>query len=142
MITTRGLTKRYGRVTAVESVDLDVPAGVRYGLLGPNGSGKTTMIRMLLGLVYATSGTITMFDRPVPARVREVLPGVGALIEGPAFYGHLSGRVNLSLLDASGPSPAGSTGAAALPVARPTALPEGAAPGAAPSGGGPPGARW
>ena len=108
MITTRGLTKRYGRVTAVDSVDLDVPAGVRYGLLGPNGSGKTTMIRMLLGLVYATSGSITMFDKPVPSRVREVLPDVGALIEGPAFYGHLSGRVNLSLLDASGPVGPGS----------------------------------
>jgi energy-coupling factor transporter ATP-binding protein EcfA2 len=58
VITTRALTKRYGAVTAVQSVDLDVRAGDRYGLLGPNGSGKTTLVRMLLGLVYATSGEI------------------------------------------------------------------------------------
>src|SRR6185369_9384688 len=63
---------------------------------------------------------ITMFDRPVPAKVREVLPDVGALIEGPAFYGHLSGRVNLSLLDASGPGSAGS-----LPGGGPVASPAG-----------------
>ena len=103
MITTTALTKRYGRVTAVDTVDLVVPEGARFGLLGPNGSGKTTMIRMLLGLVYATSGEITVLDRPVPRRLKDVLPQVGALVEGPAAYGHLSGRANLSLLDAAGP---------------------------------------
>jgi ABC-type multidrug transport system ATPase subunit len=103
MITTSALTKRYGRVTAVSAVDLNVPEGARFGLLGPNGSGKTTMIRMLLGLVYATSGEITVLDRPVPRRLKDVLPQVGALVEGPAAYGHLSGRANLSLLDAAGP---------------------------------------
>jgi ABC-2 type transport system ATP-binding protein len=104
MITTTGLTKRYGRrVTAVDTVDLSVREGDRYGLLGPNGSGKTTLLRLLLGLVYATSGEITMMGKPVPRRIGEVLPAVGTLVEGPAAYGHLSGRANLALTDAAGP---------------------------------------
>jgi ABC-type multidrug transport system ATPase subunit len=102
MIETRALTKRYGRTMAVDSVDLDVKEGDRYGFLGPNGSGKTTLVRMLLGLVYATSGEITVLGRPVPKRVAEILPEVGALVEGPAAYRHLSGRRNLTLLDAAG----------------------------------------
>lgn len=103
MIITQGLTKRFGHTLAVDSVDLQVREGDRYGFLGPNGSGKTTLVRMLLGLVYATSGSIQVLGRPVPARVREVLPSVGALVEGPAAYPHLSGRTNLALLDAAGP---------------------------------------
>jgi ABC-type multidrug transport system ATPase subunit len=103
VITTRALTKRYGAVTAVRSVDLDVREGDRYGLLGPNGSGKTTLVRMLLGLVYATSGEIEVLGRRVPRHAREVLPQIGALIEEPAAYPHLSGRANLALLDAAGP---------------------------------------
>ena len=103
MIITRALTKRYGAVTAVRSVDLDVREGDRYGLLGPNGSGKTTLVRMLLGLVYATSGEIEVLGRRIPRHAREVLPQIGALIEEPAAYPHLSGRANLALLDAAGP---------------------------------------
>jgi len=103
VITTRALTKRYGAVTAVRSVDLDVREGDRYGLLGPNGSGKTTLVRMLLGLVYATSGEIEVLGRRIPRHAREVLPQIGALIEEPAAYPHLSGRANLALLDAAGP---------------------------------------
>jgi ABC-2 type transport system ATP-binding protein len=102
MIVTRALTKRYGRVLAVDRVDLEVHEGDRYGFLGPNGSGKTTVVRMLLGLVYATSGEIEVMGRPVPSKVAEVLPRIGALIEGPSCYGHLSGRANLGLIDASG----------------------------------------
>ena len=102
MIVTRSLTKRYGRVLAVDRVDLDVREGDRYGFLGPNGSGKTTVVRMLLGLVYATSGEIEVMGKPVPSRVGDVLPQIGALVEGPSCYGHLSGRANLALLDASG----------------------------------------
>jgi ABC-type multidrug transport system ATPase subunit len=102
MIVTRALTKRYGATVAVDSVDLEVREGDRYGFLGPNGSGKTTLVRMLLGLVYATSGEIEVLGRPVPKRVAEVLPQVGALVEGPAAYPHLSGRRNLTLLDAAG----------------------------------------
>ncbi|MDQ0382581.1 ABC transporter ATP-binding protein [Amycolatopsis thermophila] len=102
MITTRALTKRFGRTVAVDAVDLRVREGDRYGLLGPNGSGKTTLVRMLLGLVYATSGEIEVLGRPVPRRIAEVLPQVGALVEGPGAYAHLSGRRNLALLDAAG----------------------------------------
>jgi ABC-type multidrug transport system ATPase subunit len=102
MIVTRALTKRYGTTLAVDAVDLQVRAGDRYGFLGPNGSGKTTLVRMLLGLVYATSGEIEVLGQPVPRRVAEVLPDVGALVEGPAAYPHLSGRRNLALLDAAG----------------------------------------
>ncbi|NBH09663.1 ABC transporter ATP-binding protein [Amycolatopsis sp. SID8362] len=102
MIVTRALTKAYGRTVAVNAVDLDVREGDRYGFLGPNGSGKTTLVRMLLGLVYATSGEIEVLGEPVPKRVAEVLPDVGALVEGPAAYPHLSGRRNLALLDAAG----------------------------------------
>ena len=103
MIITRALTKRYGAVTAVRSVDLDVREGDRYGLLGPNGSGKTTLVRMLLGLVYATSGEIEVLGQRMPRHARDVLPQIGALIEEPAAYPHLSGRANLALLDAAGP---------------------------------------
>jgi ABC-2 type transport system ATP-binding protein len=104
MIVTRSLTKRYGKVLAVDQVDLDVREGDRYGFLGPNGSGKTTVIRMLLGLVYPTSGEIEVLGRPMPSRAAEVLPQIGSLIEGPSAYGHLSGRANLALLDAAGRS--------------------------------------
>jgi ABC-type multidrug transport system ATPase subunit len=103
MITTTDLTRRYGRTVAVNGVNLDVREGDRYGLLGPNGSGKTTLVRMLLALVYATSGKIEVMGRPIPRRAKEVLPLIGAMVESPAAYPHLSGRTNLSLLDAAGP---------------------------------------
>lgn len=102
MIVTRSVTKSFGAVLAVDSVDLDVRAGDRYGLLGPNGSGKTTLVRMLLGLVFATRGEIEVLGKPVPRKVNEVLPDVGALVEEPAAYPHLSGRANLRLFDAAG----------------------------------------
>jgi len=103
VIVTRGLVKRYGRVTAVDGVDLRVPAGVRFGLLGPNGSGKTTLVRMLLGLVHATAGEVELLGAAMPRHAARVLPRVGALVEGPAAWPHLSGRANLRLLDAAGP---------------------------------------
>jgi ABC-type multidrug transport system ATPase subunit len=103
MISTTGLTKRYGHVLAVDHVSMEVREGDRYGFLGPNGSGKTTLVRMLLGLVYATSGKIEVLGRPVPARIAEVLPQIGALVEAPSAYGHLSGRANLVMIDAAGP---------------------------------------
>jgi ABC-2 type transport system ATP-binding protein len=102
VIATRALTKRYGKVRAVDGIDLDVRAGDVYGFLGANGSGKTTTVRMLLGLVLPTSGEVHLLGERMPRAGKRVLPRVGALIEGPAAYGHLSGRENLSLLDASG----------------------------------------
>jgi ABC-2 type transport system ATP-binding protein len=103
VIITRAVTKRYGAVLAVDGIDLDVRDGDRYGLLGPNGSGKSTLVRMLLGLVYATSGEIEVLGQPVPKKVTDVLPQIGALVEEPAAYPNLSGRANLRLFDAAGP---------------------------------------
>jgi ABC-type multidrug transport system ATPase subunit len=80
-----------------------VRAGDVYGFLGANGSGKTTTVRMLLGLVLPTAGQVQLLGEPMPKAARRVLPRVGALVEGPAHYGHLSGRANLALMDAAGP---------------------------------------
>jgi ABC-type multidrug transport system ATPase subunit len=102
VILTSGLTKRYGALLVVDGVNLDVREGDRYGFLGPNGSGKTTVVRMLLGLVYATSGRIEVLGHPVPHDISTVLPLIGALVEAPGAYGHLSGRVNLAMIDAAG----------------------------------------
>ena len=100
VVRTTGLVKRYGPLTAVDGIDLDVREGDRYGFLGANGSGKTTTIRMLLGLVHPTAGQVELLGA---RRVADALPRVGAVVEQPAGYGHLSGRTNLRLLDAAGP---------------------------------------
>ena len=101
-VATSGLTKRFrGGQLAVAGIDLLVPHGAVYGFLGPNGSGKTTTIRMLLGLIAPTAGTHSLLGSPMPAGAASVLPRVGALVEGPAFHPHLSGRANLARLDAA-----------------------------------------
>jgi ABC-2 type transport system ATP-binding protein len=102
MIRTVGLTKRFGKNVAVDAVDLEVSQGDIYGFLGANGSGKTTTVRMILGLVLATSGTVELLGRSMPRAGSQVLPSVGTLVEGPAAYGHLSARANLAVYDASG----------------------------------------
>jgi ABC-2 type transport system ATP-binding protein len=100
-VVTHGLTKRFrGGQLAVDGLDMVVPRGSVYGFLGPNGSGKTTTIRMLLGLVFATSGSHELLDTAMPAGAARVLPRVGSLVEGPAFYTQLSGRANLARIDA------------------------------------------
>ncbi|MEV7869521.1 ABC transporter ATP-binding protein [Streptomyces sp. NPDC088124] len=105
VIETRGLTKRYrGGQLAVDHLDLTVPAGSVFGFLGPNGSGKTTTIRMLMGLIEPTAGSATLLGHRMPRASRTVLPQVGALIEGPALYGHLSGRDNLVRYDSADPT--------------------------------------
>jgi len=90
-----GLRKEFGRTVAVDNVDLEVPAGAVMGVLGPNGSGKTTVIRMLLGLCRPTLGSVTLLGSAMPDRAADVLPRVGALVEGPGFHPFLSGRENL-----------------------------------------------
>lgn len=102
-VETRGLTKRFGHHEAVSSLDLSVPTGSVFGFLGPNGSGKTTTIRMLLALAAPSSGTISVLGSEMPRRSASVLPRVGALVEGPGFYPFLSGAANLTRFDAAEP---------------------------------------
>ncbi|MDA0247436.1 MAG: ATP-binding cassette domain-containing protein [Actinobacteria bacterium] len=100
-IETSGLTKRFGDQKAVNSISLEVPSGSVFGFLGPNGSGKTTTIRMLLGLAEATEGEIKLLGTEIPKNLEKALPRVGALVEGPAFYPFMSGRNNLLRIDAA-----------------------------------------
>ncbi|HEY0473249.1 MAG TPA: ATP-binding cassette domain-containing protein [Kribbella sp.] len=102
-VSTRGLRKTYRtrrgkRIVAVQGLDLDVPVGGVHGFLGPNGSGKTTSIRMLLGLVRADAGTMTVFGQLVPQHLPDVVGRVGAIVESPKFFPSFSGRKNLELL--------------------------------------------
>jgi ABC-2 type transport system ATP-binding protein len=100
-IQTTALVKSFGSHNAVNAIDLAVPRGSIFGFLGPNGSGKTTTIRMLLGLAEPTSGEIKLLGHAVPLDAQLALPHVGALVEGPAFYPYLSGRDNLIRFDSA-----------------------------------------
>ncbi|MEI7778575.1 MAG: ATP-binding cassette domain-containing protein [Actinomycetes bacterium] len=100
-VASEGLTRRFGHQVAVDQVSLRVPVGAVYGFLGPNGSGKTTTIRMLLGLISAHEGSIHLLGSAMPRSAALVLPSVGALIEGPAFHPYLTGADNLRRLDAA-----------------------------------------
>ena len=104
-IETEHLTKRFGDQTVVDDLALEVPAGSVFGFLGPNGSGKTTTIRMLLGLINSSAGSVRLLGNGMPEATNHVLSHVGTLIEGPAFYPWLTGRQNLTRLDTVGPSP-------------------------------------
>ena len=94
VIQTDGLTKRYGDILAVDELSMKVPRGHIFGLLGPNGSGKTTTMGMLLGLVKPTAGRFNLFD--ADTQHHEALSRVGAIVETPSFYPYLSGRDNLA----------------------------------------------
>lgn len=98
IIQTRGLKRTFKQVTAVDGVNLSVAAGSIYGFLGPNGAGKTTTIRMLLGLIRPTSGQVEIFGQALEQHRAELLPRIGALVETPSFYPHLTGRENLELI--------------------------------------------
>jgi ABC-2 type transport system ATP-binding protein len=97
-IEARGLVRHFGSVPAVDGVDLSVPVGSVYGFLGPNGSGKTTTIRLLLGLLRPDRGTVRLMGGP--PRDPACLARVGALVERPALYPYLSARENLLLFAA------------------------------------------
>lgn len=98
VIETRALRKVFGSRVAVADLDLAVPRGGVHGFLGPNGSGKTTTIRMLLGLARATSGEMALFGEEVPHGLPTVLERVGAVVEMPKFSPNFTGRQNLTLL--------------------------------------------
>ena len=104
VIEIEGLRKEYGRrsrrTVAVDGLDLAVPEGGVYGFLGPNGSGKTTTIRCLLGLARPTTGSLRLLGRPVPDGLAISMRGVGAIVETPALFPTMSGRENLTLLGA------------------------------------------
>ena len=102
-VATRGLVKSYGRHTALMGLDMSVPRGKVYGFLGPNGSGKTTALRLFTGLLRPNAGTIALFGTPYTWRDRKRLFRVGSLIETPSFYPYMSGSENLIVLGAAGP---------------------------------------
>ncbi len=96
-IHTQGLTRQFEGGHGVRALGLSVPAGAVYGFLGPNGAGKTTTIRLLLGLLRAQQGTIQLFGETLDASHRSPLARVGALVESPSLYPHLTGRQNLEV---------------------------------------------
>jgi ABC-2 type transport system ATP-binding protein len=102
VVETTNLRKEYGTrrgtVVAVRDLSLRIPRGGVHGFLGPNGSGKTTTIRMLLGLARPSGGSMRLFDHEVPRRLPDVIDQVGAIVEQPKFYGPFTGRMNLTLL--------------------------------------------
>ncbi|MDU7632609.1 MAG: ABC transporter ATP-binding protein [Lachnospiraceae bacterium] len=97
LIETKKLTKIYGEQTAVNSVDLHVKSGRIYGLLGRNGAGKTTIMKMILGLTSITSGEVDVFGKNIKGREKRVYPRIGAIIETPGFYPNLTGTENLEI---------------------------------------------
>jgi ABC-type multidrug transport system ATPase subunit len=103
-IRTTALSKRFPGGYGVHDLHLNVPAGAIYAFLGPNGAGKTTTVRLLLDLLQPDAGSVSLFGEPLTRRRRSALAQVGALVESPSLYAHLSGRQNLeitrTLLDA------------------------------------------
>src|SRR6185369_9617511 len=97
LIETTSLTRRFGNKVAVRDVSLTVPRGGVYGFLGPNGAGKTTAIRMLLGLCRPDQGEVRLFGSPLTSTRRSIMRRVGALVESPSLYPHLTGRENLEV---------------------------------------------
>jgi len=98
IVETNNLTKTFKGSKAVNSVNLNIPKGSIYGFLGPNGAGKTTAIKLLLGLMKETSGSIQIFGKDLKKDKQMILRKIGSLVESPSYYGHLTARENLQLL--------------------------------------------
>lgn len=98
VVVTEGLSKRFGRINAVDGLNLQVDEGDLYGFLGPNGSGKTTTMRMILGLIRPSAGCVLLFGRELRGNFIEVMSRIGALVELPAYYPYLSAVENLEIL--------------------------------------------
>ena len=98
VIETVGLSRSFGAVKTMDDLKLVVPRASVYGFLGPNGAGKTTTIRMLLGLIRPDEGEAVIFGQSIRANRMEILGRLGALVEHPACYPHLTGRENLEII--------------------------------------------
>jgi len=98
VIEVRGLTKKFGTLTAVNNLDLNVYSGDVFGFLGPNGAGKSTTIRMLLSLIKPTSGEMKIFGKSITKDRKEIFSKIGAIVEKPDFYLYLSAYKNLEIL--------------------------------------------
>lgn len=97
IIETKGMTKKYGNQIVVDQVNLHVKKGRIYGLLGRNGAGKTTIMKMILGLIPVTNGEIAVFGKSMKGHEKEIYPKIGAIIESPGFYPNLTGTENLEI---------------------------------------------
>lgn len=98
VVETSNLTKTFNGKAAVNQVNLTIPKGAIYGFLGPNGAGKTTAIKLLLGLMKETTGSIQIFGKELKKEKQTILRNIGSLVESPSYYGNLSARENLELL--------------------------------------------
>ncbi|MCB2356534.1 ABC transporter ATP-binding protein [Clostridium estertheticum] len=98
VVNTNNLQKSFNKKIVVENLCLRIPKGCIFGLLGPNGVGKTTTIRMLLGLIYPDNGTIEIFGKDISSNRESILKDIGAMVESPSFYGNLNAWENLKIV--------------------------------------------
>ena len=98
VLSTHGLSKHFGKLKAVDQLDLSVCRGDIFGFLGPNGAGKTTLIRLIFGLIYPTSGYAQVIDHRVPEQREQALRHMGGFVDDPMFYGNMTARRNLRML--------------------------------------------
>ncbi len=95
ILETKGLSKSFGKINAVVNLELSIPKGAVFGILGPNGSGKTTTLGMVLGVVNPTSGSFCWFEEGTNHHIRK---RIGAILESPCFYHYLSAEQNLKIV--------------------------------------------